>query len=399
MRPMARAFEGSSGHRRGKPSAAEDERALSPAEAPDAYATVLRLQRSAGNAAVARLISGRAPPRGRLMRSASLRAPTPTSLTTPEEAAPSDEEIDRMSPRPVAVSDATDAGTLAPDAGAAEPDAGTPAPDAGAAEPDAGALAPDAGTPNAPVPPPSCTLTTRTLAAAADGTTPSTRTKVGVNERVEMTAPTAGNWTATGGRLSATTGTTVRWTAPVVGSAGGDFTITSTPAAGTACSVTMHVVRPERRQLTKRSNTVVPPGDRAYTAGLSGSGFVANVRVLPLDVSFSRLQVREGTVAATASGYYNTVLGWNGTVHPLGTWITLDARNGGIIDTVGTNPPGGPAPFSAGRFTWRIPQFYRRVGSTGNGVRYSVGTHRQVMVGATGRERTSKEGATRSRSP
>ena len=304
-----------------------------------------------------------------------------------------------MSPQPVAVSDVTDAGTFGADAGAPAADAGAPAADAEAPAADTGTPAPDAGTPTPPAPPPSCTLTTRTLAAAADGTTPSTRTKVGVNERVEMTAPTTGNWTATGGRLSAASGATVRWTAPVVGSAGGDFTITSTPATGTACSVTMQVVRPERRQLTKRSNTVNPPGDRAYTAGLSGSGFVANVRVLPLDVSFSRLQVREGTVAATASGYYDTVLGWNGTVHPLGTWITLDARNGGIIDTVGTVPPGGPTPFSAGRFTWRIPQFYRRVGSTGNGVRYSVGTHRQVMTGATGRERTSKEGAARSRTP
>jgi hypothetical protein len=369
---MARELERVHERQAGGPSAAEPERALAAGQLP-AYAAVMRLQRSAGNAAVARLIAG-------------LRA-GPASVTTTEDAPPSDEEIDLMTALPVAVSQGTDAGTTAPDAG-------TPAPDAGAPAPDAGAPAPDAGTP-----PPTCTLTTRTLVAAADGTTANTRAKVGVNEEVEMTAPAAGSWTASGGTLSATSGGTVTWTAPVVGSAGADFTITSTPATGTPCSVTMNVVRPERRQLTKRSNSVTPPGDRAYPAGASGSGFVADVRVLPLDVSFSRLQVREGRVTATASGYYDTVLGWNGAVHAAGTWITLNARNGGIIDTVGTNPPGGPTPFSAGTYTWPIPQFYRRVGSSGDGVRYSTGTHSQVMAGTSGSETTSKEGATRTRSP
>jgi hypothetical protein len=148
---------------------------------------------------------------------------------------------------------------------------------------------------------------------------------------------------------------------------------------------------------TSRSLTVTSL--RTYTAGRSGSGFVASVVVNPTDVSLSRLEVREEAVAATATGYYDTVLGWNGTMHPVGAWLPLNAANGGLQDTVGTNPPGGPPPFSFGTFVWPIPQSFRAAGG-GTGTVYSTGTHMQVMVwGTTGTEGTSKEGASASRTP
>lgn len=366
---MARAVEraGEEGVRQAWPAAAVPERPPSLVPVPDVHARVLGLQRTAGNAAVARLLGGAV-----VARRAA--APAPSSITTYAHEAPSEDEVDVVS------------NTSGPHSQGATTPPAPPAPPAPAAPP----------APPAPPAAPACVLTTRTVAAAPDGTA-NTRTTVGVNEQVVMTAPAVGVWTTTGGRLSATTGATVTWTAPVAPSGGQTFTVASTPPAGSPCSVSMTVVPPARRRLTVRPNAAVPPGQRVYTAGQAGSGFVANVRIHPLSVSFSRLQVREGTVAAVATGYYNTVLGWNGNVHPLGTWLTLDASNGGIIDTVGTNPPGSPAPFSPGAFTWPIPQFYRRVGSTGNGRRYSVGTHRQVMTASAGVETTSKEGASRTR--
>jgi hypothetical protein len=149
---------------------------------------------------------------------------------------------------------------------------------------------------------------------------------------------------------------------------------------------------PTARRLTMTSA-------RAYAAGRSGSGFVAGVVVNPTDVSLSRIEVREESVAATATGYYDTVLGWNGIMHPVGTWLALNAANGGLTDTVGTNPPGGPPPFSAGTFRWPIPQSFRAAGTGGGGSVYSTGTHLQVMSGATGAETTSKEGESVSRTP
>lgn len=249
--------------------------------------------------------------------------------------------------------------------------------------------------PPAPAPAPLlvCTITTRTLAAAPDGT-PNTRTKVGANEQVEMTSSAPAIWTASHGTivpaiLGPLPSTTAVWTAPLTA---GPCTITAKPLAGAPCTATMTTTLPTSRGLTVTSA-------RAYTAGLSGSGFVANVVVNPTDVSLSRLETREEAVAATATGYYKVVLGWDGMMHPTGSWLALNAANGGLIDTVGTNPPGGPPPFSAGTFNWPIPQSFRAAGSGGGGTRYSIGTHSQVMAGATGAETTSKEGANASRTP
>jgi hypothetical protein len=234
-----------------------------------------------------------------------------------------------------------------------------------------------------------CGITTKTLVHAPDGSA-DTRRVVGVNERVELRATSRATWTTTRGTVSPAIGRTVIWTAP---DPSGLSTITATPSKAAPCRVSFRVVAPDHRDLTKNT-------DRAYTAGLAGSGFVAGVVVAPTTVSFSRVEVMEGSVRATATGYYDTVLGWNGIVHPpTSRWLAIDARNNGIVDTVGTNPPGTPTPFSKGSFFWPIPQLYRIVGSSGRGAEYSRGNHRQDMTGTSGEETTSKEGATRSRRP
>lgn len=234
----------------------------------------------------------------------------------------------------------------------------------------------------------SCAIATRTLVAAPDGT-PNTRKEVGVNEQVEMTASASVTWTASNGTFPPpASGATAIWTAPDVGATA---SVTATPASGNPCSVSMKVLPPARRSLVKSS-------DRAYTAGLAGSGFQAIVTIMPTNVSFTRIQVWEEAVNAIATGYYDTVLGWNGLPHPPTAPLIPDASNNGLIDTIGTNEPGSPGPFSVGSFLWAIPQHYRIVGSTGS-IRYSTGNHAQSMLGPTGVEGTAKEGASRGRVP
>jgi hypothetical protein len=120
---------------------------------------------------------------------------------------------------------------------------------------------------------------------------------------------------------------------------------------------------------------------------------------MPLTVPFRRTELREEAVNAVATGYYDTVLGWNGIAHPPTAWLSPDASNNGLVDTVGTSPPGTSRPFSRGNFLWAIPQSYRTAGTSGGGSVYSTANHTQVMGGTNGAETTSKEGASRTRAP
>lgn len=245
--------------------------------------------------------------------------------------------------------------------------------------------------PPPPPPPPPCTITTRTLASAPDGTA-DTRITVGVNERVEMTVTGApATWVASSGTITPIVGNTVVWTAP---DTSGPSLITATQPTGSSCSVAMIVLSPASALLTRKT-------DVGYTAGLAGSGFVADLTVMPISVSFSRIEVMEGSVAAVATGYYDVVLGWNGAIHPptAGGFKPVNSRNGGLRDTVGSRAPGTPTPFSKGDFLWKIPQIFRVTGNSGTGTTYSTGDHLQDMVGTSGEETTSKEGASRNRTP
>jgi hypothetical protein len=264
-------------------------------------------------------------------------------------------------------------------------DAGVPTPPLA---PPVTPLAPLAPLVTPPSPPPRCTITTRTLVAAPDGTA-NTRTQVGVNEQVAMTASAPSTWTASAGTVAPTSGATVTWTAP---GAGATCTVTATPARGGACSVPMTVIPPSHRSLVKKT-------DKAYTAGMAGSGFFADVTIMPTGVSFTRTEFREDTVNAVATGYYDTVLHWNGIAHPPTAWLRPDASNSGLVDSIGTVPPGTPGPFSAGTFLWAIPQAYRTAGTSGSGSVYSTPPQTQEMFGSSGAEGTAKEGASRGRRP
>jgi hypothetical protein len=265
--------------------------------------------------------------------------------------------------------------------------------DAGVADAAPADKAPPVDPPATPpvAPPAPCALTTLTLANAPDGT-PDNRATVGVNEQVEIVSPVAANWAASAGRIKPARTIAAIWIAPAIG---GPCTITATPATGAPCSVAMTAITPDSNMLAR-----IPAEDRVYADSRAGSGFVATLTVLPLNVSFSRIEIREGGARAAATGYYRDTRHWNGKRHsPAPGWARVDSANSGLKDAIGDPPPGTSGPFSAGAFLWQIPQFYRPRGGRGAGTQYSLADQSQIMADATGAETTSKEGADRSRTP
>lgn len=259
---------------------------------------------------------------------------------------------------------------------------------------DAGLPTPTHRAPSPPAPPPPapaaphCTISSQTLDTAPDGTA-DTRTVVGVNEIVIMTASAPSTWSATAGTINAT-GASGTWLSPASAKPV-SCSVTATPATGSPCSINFQVIPPRERKMTKTT-------DRAYTAGLAGSGFEATALILPLNVSFSGIQVREETVAGEATGYYKDVLGWDKGMHPTGAWSRVDASNNNVKDTIGTTPPGTRRPFGIGTFFWSIPLTWR---TPNDPKRHPYGTadQIQVMLDSSGAEITSKEGADRLRTP
>ena len=234
--------------------------------------------------------------------------------------------------------------------------------------------------------PPGCTITTKTVAAAPDGTADTRRT-VGVSEVVTLTSSAPATWSASTGTLTPTGPSSATWTAPGTPATA---TITATPTSGGAATATIKVLQPTGNI----QSDITPQG---YAPDRAGSGFVSKVTVQPTSVSFSRIKVREETATGNATGYYDTVMHWKGIQHPQGTFMPLDRNNNGQTDTVGSVPPGTPTPFSKGDFHWPIPQSYES--PSGAAVVYSTGDHLQEMTGVTGEETTSKESASNTRTP
>jgi hypothetical protein len=261
--------------------------------------------------------------------------------------------------------------------------------DAGPPPPTRRAPSPPASPRRAPAAAP-CTISSRTLDTAPDGTA-DTRTLVGVNEIVLLTASAPSTWSATAGTIDGT-GASTAWLSPATAKPV-SCTITATPTTGggSPCSLNFQVIPPRERKMTRKT-------DRVYTAGLSGSGFEATALILPLNVSFSGILDQEGTVAGKATGYYKDVLGWDKGMHPTGKWNRVDAANNNIKDTIGTDPPGERKPFSKGKFHWPIPLKWKTPNDPTT-FPYATADQTQEMIDSSGTEITSKEGAKRERTP
>jgi hypothetical protein len=206
-----------------------------------------------------------------------------------------------------------------------------------------------------------------------------------------MTRSVASWWSADNGTISADlaeSADSVIWTAPAYP---GTYVVRAdpqSPGEADQAEITMRVIHP-------RSTRLVKWEDRDYPDQNAGSGFMARVYVEPVSVSFGETEICEGATTGEADGFYASEFNLE---HPVGVWQPAGDSNDAVADQVGIREPGYPPPFSPGHFRWTIPQYFRARGSGGAGSPFDVSTHTSVMA-ADGTETTTKQGATRTRTP
>jgi outer membrane protein OmpA-like peptidoglycan-associated protein len=207
------------------------------------------------------------------------------------------------------------------------------------------------------------------------------RTKLGVGERVTLTvAPGPGTWTASKGKLSATGGTTVIFTAPGKPDKV-DITVT---VNGQEDKVQFDVIAPSDVHMDAH-------GTRHMANGRPNAGFHADIYLLPADVSFVNVEFLELDAGAAANGHWAP---FNGVSHHPGTaWGTMTATvvaskgtKSNFMDNCLSGDTGTGEPF-AGSLTFSIPWQYR-VGS-GSGTRFAT-VVQSVVTSADGTTTISK---------
>jgi len=248
-------------------------------------------------------------------------------------------------------------------------------------------------TPPPPPPPPPAApgVTTATVAAAPNGGA-NTRLTVGAGELVDLTATAAVAWTASGGSVSIASGNTTRWTAPETGST----TVTAALPAGPSTVTTFQVVPPDSISMTRAVVNPIP-------AGQAGADMLCDVDFGHPEVSFSRVQWLE--VPGGPSGVNGYFLFGNGAAmdlnhHPNLSFVTIRANNHFLHDHCGSGFPLAPPfrrllplpPFFGGGWFWSIPNRFRIVGSGSAGTPF-VTTTQVFAVDTAGTTTVSKQGA------
>ncbi|MCK4791236.1 MAG: DUF4157 domain-containing protein [Desulfobacteraceae bacterium] len=208
-------------------------------------------------------------------------------------------------------------------------------------------------TPPTPAPPtPSPVITSQTVATSPGVRT---RTNIGVGEEVNLTH-SAGSvtWATTAGTFSATTGVTVRLTAP-------DTAQTVTVTAGGATKA-FTVIAPTGIHMDRFSGTGI-----RHTQHLPDSGIQTRPFLLPDNVNLYNVQYREVDVPATASGHWTCQIGDGHDAHPatltLGSTVVAGkGTRANARDSAYSGHCGSAAPLTPGHKTWAIPNEYK-VGS------------------------------------
>jgi len=233
-------------------------------------------------------------------------------------------------------------------------------------------------------------LATQTVATSP---TDRTRKKVGVGEQVTLTLQSSSvlspvSWSISGsGTLSATSGNPVTFTAHERASSP---TITATYATK-PYTVTFNVLEPSGQIIEQEPGTGV-----WHIQGTVSCGFIGRAYVQPTDVSFQYIEVREGTVNGSATGYLSPKAN---ETHSAGDWITVGALTTGKGSRVGATDTISSGtytwtPYGDGTFSWNIPRYFR-VG-TGTEKQFMTVVHLEV-TDATGKLTISKGGTQKSK--
>lgn len=224
------------------------------------------------------------------------------------------------------------------------------------------------------------------------------RTKIGVGEEVVLTY-TGGDatWTVSGGgTILPASGRTVTFRA---GERSANPVVTATGAPGVA-SLAFEVVEPTDFVMEQTPATKVK-----HTAGRPDCGFLANLYLLPADVSFQNIEVRELNSRADATGFYQA---FDGLTHqpaaqPHSKWFTVGAPAPGrgsvahLHDTIYSGDTLVGPPFPAGSMVFPITWEFRVAGGAPKAIPSTFQNHQVEAV--TGKCTSSKAGENKSRVP
>src|SRR5579859_2014539 len=164
--------------------------------------------------------------------------------------------------------------------------------------PGSGSSAAPAGGASAPCP---CAQASITSVTAATMPTNRVRTRLGVGESTDVTYSLgSATWTmspANAGSLSGTSGPTVTYTAPDRAD-NSPVTITAT-GSGCTKTIVFTIVEPSSVRMERRPGT-----QKNHTLHQASTGFIADIYILPADVSFQNCSYLESDVDAVGRGCF-----------------------------------------------------------------------------------------------
>lgn len=237
-----------------------------------------------------------------------------------------------------------------------------------------------------------CACTNATITSQTVATIPSNRarTRLGVGESTNLTYSLgAATWTMSrpepeGGSLSSTSGETVTYTAP---ERAVNVTITAT---GSGCTETIQltIVEPSGVRMERKAGTL---GN--HTKNRASVGFIADVFILPADVSFEHCSYLESDVRAVGTGcfedyYAEHYVGHHPATSPIPIGPPVSDTSGSKVN--GFDQIAASADSCHGGWTWSIPWLFR----VGGGIDKRFTTVDQVVsITAAGAADISKAGA------
>lgn len=237
-----------------------------------------------------------------------------------------------------------------------------------------------------------CPCTNATVSSQTVATVPSNRarTRLGVGESTNLTYSLgAATWTMSlpepeGGRLSSTSGATITYTAP---DRAVSVTITAT-GGGCTKTIPLTIVEPSSIRMERRPGTL---GN--HTINRASVGFIADIYVLPADVSFEHCSYLESEVDAVGTGcfqqyYANNSVGHHPNTSPIPIGPPVSDTSGSKVN--GFDKIAASASSCDGGWSWSIPWSFR----VGGGLDKRFTTVNQVVaITAAGAADISKAGA------
>lgn len=155
---------------------------------------------------------------------------------------------------------------------------------------------------------------------------------------------------------------------------------------GEAVKIDFNVVEPSGVVMEQETGTGV-----LHIQGKPSAGFVGRAFIEPLDVSFTKIEIREGQCAGIGTGYY---FYQNGANHRDGNWGAVivgteqKPSKDSFVDTIQSGSDGAATP-DVGSFDWPIPWLFR-MGSGGE-KQFTIVNHHHESD-AAGRITISKGG-------